>query len=225
MKGVISALVSIFQEFGAPRVLISDRGTEFANHRLKKVCRLLMSHKIYCTPSNPRANGLAENAMRTIKDMLTYYCDKQQSNWSEHIGSIQHIYNTTINISTGYTPFYLLFGRECPSPDEEVLRGITTGLDMDHYVKNLRDSLAIAWDALSSTFWSHKTEVYNSVPKKRLPFKHYKVDQLVYIKRVPRRFYKDPIDELEYHLSSKLQERFAGPFRITKVLTAYYTKQ
>lgn len=225
MTTVIPALVDIFNEYGAPRELVSDRGTEFTNISLKNVCRLLQVHKIFCTPGNPRSNGLAKNAMRTLKDMLAYYVDKTQTNWSTYVSVIQHIYNTTINLSTGYTPFYLLFGRECPSPDEDQLKKPLRDLPefkdlkLDDYVKGLRDSLALAWDALGSTFWTDKTEIYNSVPKKRLPFKEYKVDQLAYIKRIPKRFYKDPVDELNYHLSSKLQERFSGPYRITAQLS------
>lgn len=83
----------------------------------------------------------------------------------------------------------------------------------------MRDSLAITWEMLGGMNWTDKTEKYNQVPRKRLPFKHYHVNQLIYIKRVPKRFYKSQIEELEYHLSSKLQERFAGPFRITGVIS------
>lgn len=45
------------------------------------------------------------------------------------------------------------------------------------------------------------------------------MNQLVYIKRIPKRFYKSAIEEADYHLSSKLQARFAGPYRITEVLS------
>lgn len=219
MRTVVPVLVEIFNEYGAPRVLVSDRGTEFTNRDLRETCKILGSHKIFCTPANPRSNGLAENAMRTIKDMLAYYCNKQQDNWSTYISVIQHIYNTTINISTGYTPFYLLFGRECPSPDETLLKGPMKLMGIDEYVQGLRDSLALAWDSLGGTAWTDKTEAYNAVPRRRLPFKMYALNQLVYIKRIPKRFYKDPVEELNYHLSSKLQERFSGPFRITSILS------
>lgn len=106
MESVRAALLEVCHDYGPPRILLSDRGTEFSNRQVKQVCRLLMIHRIQITAANPRSNGLAENAMRTIKDMLAAYTDRRHNDWSEHLSCIQHIYNTTINLSTGFTPFY-----------------------------------------------------------------------------------------------------------------------
>ncbi len=214
---ISSHLVRIFLRHGPPAVLISDRGGEFSNRLLTQILRLLETQQIRITPQNPRSNGLAENQMRTLKDMLSALVDRVHGDWHRHLESVMHIYNTTVNMATGYTPYYLMYGRECHSPDESHLR--TNIENLDKYVINLRDSLLIAWDSICGNAWTDKTIKYNQVPKKRLPFVEYVKDQLFYLKKIPRRFYRDLVEEENYQLSSKLQERFTGPFRIVERLT------
>ena len=65
----------ILMRHGAPKMLISDGGKEFTNRILKAVCRLLKIRKITTAPYNPRADGLAENQVKTCKDMVSSYCN------------------------------------------------------------------------------------------------------------------------------------------------------
>jgi hypothetical protein len=218
-ESVVEALLVIFMRHGAPRHLLSDRGREFTNKMLGRVCKLLDTHQIHITPVNPRANGLAENHMRTLKDMLSAHVDNTQSNWAEHLPAVAHIYNTTVNFSTNYTPFYLNHGRPCASPDTEYLATEIKKSELDEYTIGLRDALALAWHTISGSAWSDKTERYNARPSAPLAFKHYEVNQLVFMKRIPRRFYKSQKDEELHALSAKLQPRYSGPYRITKVLS------
>jgi transposase InsO family protein len=63
----------IFMRHGSPEILVLDKGTAFVNKTLKQVCSLLKIRKITTAPYNPRADRLAENAVRTVKDMLSSY--------------------------------------------------------------------------------------------------------------------------------------------------------
>ncbi len=154
--------------------------------------------------------------MRTLKDMLAAHVNANHTNWTEHLGAVTHVFNTCINISTGYTPFYLMYGRECHTPDTEFLH-TAEFKDLDIYSSELRDALSLAWDTLSGSIWSQKTERYNQRPRKPLPFHAYELNELVYLKRIPRRFYTNQLEEITYGLSSKLQSRYCGPYRITKL--------
>lgn len=197
---------------GPPVRLIADNGKEFKNKLLKSICDILATRQIHITPVNPRSNGLAENQMRTLKDMISAHCDPKQSNWSEHLSAVAHIYNTTVNHATGYTPFYLNHGRQCSSPDTQYLSAKIKSIG-DH-AKSLALALQMAWDTLAGSTWHDKTDVLNRRTVQPLEFKCYEVNQLVFIKRIPRRFYRDQQDEDSYVLSAKLQARYAGPYRI-----------
>ena len=48
----------VFMRHGAPRYLITDRGSEFDNKLLKQVVRLLNGMSIRTTPANPRSVGV-----------------------------------------------------------------------------------------------------------------------------------------------------------------------
>jgi hypothetical protein len=56
-------------------------------------------------------------------------------------------------------------------------------------------------------------------PKTYLQFKEYEVGDYFYHKRIAKRFYKDATDEQLYKLNSKLQDRWTGPYYITKKIT------
>ena len=61
----------ILMRHGAPRVLISDGGKEFVNRILSAICIMLKIRKVITAPYNSRADGLAENQVKSCKDMLS----------------------------------------------------------------------------------------------------------------------------------------------------------
>jgi transposase InsO family protein len=103
----------ILMRHGAPKVLISDGGREFNNQILKAICKLLKIRKITTAPYNPRADGLAENQVKTCKDMLSSYCNVYQNDWDKYLSVVAHYYRTTVNEATGMSPYRALYGREC----------------------------------------------------------------------------------------------------------------
>ena len=60
-------LSQIFARFGIPRTLVSDNGPEFVSSDLKQLCESLGIKKMEPSIYHPRANGIAERAVQTVK--------------------------------------------------------------------------------------------------------------------------------------------------------------
>ena len=97
--------------FGFPTSIHQDQGGEFENklfYNLEKLSRVRHSRT---TLYHPQGNGQVERFNRTLLSMLRAIPEKQKSRWRDHLHKVVHAYNCTRNDSTGFSPFYLVFGR------------------------------------------------------------------------------------------------------------------
>ena len=101
---------------GHPAKLLTDRGPEFRNQLLLRVCELLSTKKPFTTPYRPQADGLAERFNRTLLKLLRAFIRKDQRNWDEVLPYILYAYNTSIARTTGVAPYTLIYGHEPPAP-------------------------------------------------------------------------------------------------------------
>jgi hypothetical protein len=204
-------LREVFLTFGFPSKLVTDRGKEFS---IKKINQLLKEKRDNAnlrriSPLAPRSNGEAENAMRYIKDILVAYINKFHDNWDEHIKEIQSIMNSYISDATGYTPNYLMLGRELPQLDETYFQTKCTGKPNE-----FREIMEYIWESVGTKIVTTNVDKFNKQTREPLKFKPYKVEDFVFIKRIPRKTYKNKNEEERYINSRKLQYRYTGPFMI-----------
>ena len=58
--------------------------------------------------------------------MLGTLTPEQKKDWKSHVPALVHAYNCTRSVTTGFSPYYLLFGRE-PSLPVDVEFGLQRG--------------------------------------------------------------------------------------------------
>lgn len=101
----------VFQQFGPPNQLHSDQGANFSSNLIKELCKLYGVQKSQTTPYHPAGNGVCERFNRTLIQLLGMLTDEKKNSWPEYIAELVFLYNNTVHSSTGYTPFYMMYGR------------------------------------------------------------------------------------------------------------------
>jgi transposase InsO family protein len=106
----------VFARFGIPLQLLSDRGQEFESSLMKELCAALGIEKLRTTAYKPSTNGALERFHRTLNSMLAKVVDDNQRDWDDHLQSVMAAYRASPHDSTGFTPNFVLLGRECRAP-------------------------------------------------------------------------------------------------------------
>ncbi|GJT63706.1 reverse transcriptase domain-containing protein [Tanacetum coccineum] len=97
---VVKFLRSLFARFGAPKALISDRGTNFCNSQLEKdLQKYGVTHKI-STTYHPQTNGQTEVTNRAIKHILERSVEYNPRYWSEKLNDVLWAFRTAYKTPT-----------------------------------------------------------------------------------------------------------------------------
>ena len=105
-----------FGLFGTPAYLVSDQGKAFTGHLITNLCELYGVQKLRTSPYHAQANGQVERMNQTIIRMIGKLEQDKKAHWSEHLPEMLAAYNGTRSTVTGYSPYFLLFGRKARMP-------------------------------------------------------------------------------------------------------------
>lgn len=111
----------VLLQHGAPYQLTVDQGRSFTTEVTKKVLKALKTNHRTTTAYRPQGNGLVERLNHTLFDMLSMYVSSSHKDWDEFIHFLTFAYNTGRHESMGWTPFYLVCGREVVLPVDGAL--------------------------------------------------------------------------------------------------------
>ena len=116
----------LINTFGVPFALLSDQGRNFLSKAVEEFCQKHGIKKLRTTSYHPQCNGLAERTIKTIKQMLCAYVNKDHDNWDQVLETVTFAYNNAIHASTGFSPNQVIFGKTLPTPaDRKMLLGNT----------------------------------------------------------------------------------------------------
>ncbi len=153
--------------FGVPYEIQSDQGPEFCNDLLRRLNELMsVGHRV-TTPYYPQANGQVERFNRTLKTSVSIYAESHPSNWDKYINGICWAYNSSLNPQTGFTPFYLTFGRE-PRLPTDIFHGPVKELRYNilQYGSTLTADLRNAYDIVKENLYKAACEMKLSYDSK-----------------------------------------------------------
>ncbi|GKF01164.1 reverse transcriptase domain-containing protein [Tanacetum coccineum] len=115
---VCKFLKSLFARFGAPRTIISDRGTRFCNDQFAKVMlKYGVTHRL-STVYHPQTSGQVEVSNCSLKRILKRTIGENRASWSDKLDDALWAFRTAYKTPIGCTPYKLVYGKACHLPIE-----------------------------------------------------------------------------------------------------------
>ena len=107
---IAKVLLEIFiPQHGCPRLIISDRGTEYVNEAIDLLSTKMKIKRNITIPYHPAGNGKTERCHRFLNDLLAKGVqDKLHSEWEDVLPGTLLAMRTCVNESSKYTPYMLM---------------------------------------------------------------------------------------------------------------------
>lgn len=159
---VISKIMenNIFLVHGVPQTIILDNGSQFISRELDKLFENYMVPNVHFTPKYTPQVNTVERFNKTIVTALSTFVNEDHRTWDVNLPKIQFAMNNSINEVTGFTPAFLVHGRElvtCGShyTDNDIPNQLLF-LPRESYAENL-GYLAGVFDNVQAALWqSHQ---------------------------------------------------------------------
>ena len=98
-------------KYGIPNVIHTDNGKAFCNRIVNELLNRCGVKHSTSTPYHSMGNAVAERCQQVILNMLGTLKPAKKQKWHNHCDYISYAYNTSVHVSTGLTPYFLMFGR------------------------------------------------------------------------------------------------------------------
>jgi len=149
----------VWKDFSLPSRIISDRGSTFVSNFTRALNALLGITENFSTARRPQTDGQTERSNQEIEQYLHIFCNQRQSDWAEWLSCAEFALNNKVNASTGYSPFFLNYGRDPRRPLLPIRRPPTNvpkanefAKQMDALTKETSAALQLAAEAMKCSY-------------------------------------------------------------------------
>ena len=201
----------VFSQFGVPRILLSDCGTEFKNNTMTSLCKEYRVKKVEVAPAKPNSNGLVERVnQKTIRSLKHYLNADTEDTWDLLLPEINTAINTAFNSTLGDNSHFLLFGYDhrhiasVPSPNN--LQPI---YNYDEF-----------YSVITNKFQQIRKYLHTRIPSETKKFINIKNKNAKnrFLKVNDRCFLKTPVMPGE---NKKFSAHYDGPYQVLKILSKF----
>ena len=208
-KSLVENVEGFFLLFGAPMFLTCDNGVQMKSKDFQFLCQRYRTRIFYTANYNPRANPV-ERHNRVIKTMLrTYVNQDNHRTWDEHLMEIGCAIRTSPSETTGYTPYFVLFGREHKLYGQDhSLKLPDPGIDFDQYIKTRQEGFTKLYKQVQERIKSSRLKNTHRYNLRRRPLS-FEVGDKVWRKN------KSLSDATKYY-AAKLAPEYVGPFIVKR---------
>ena len=133
---------------GAPSRILSDRGRQLIGAGVARLCEIWGIKKIATTGHQPQSVPV-ERFHRYLNSSLACLHGRFGADWDAYVDATVFTYRVSVNDTTGYSPFKLVYGREPVQPDDLLFlpSGVstTTAKSPSEYASRMGNVLSIAY--------------------------------------------------------------------------------
>lgn len=202
-----SFIRNIIRLHGMPKSTLSDRDRRLVSRFHEELWKKLEITRQLTTAYHPQGDGQTEIMNKSIEMMLRAFCSGLGNDWDEYIDLLEFAYNSSKNVSTGFSPFFLNYGRE-PQRPIDVALNVNPSSEVES-VNQLVNRLKEAKRVASESVKDAQLRMKNAADRKRREEK-FQLQDMVLI--------KSSCFNIKAVLGSlKFTEKWVGPFLITEV--------
>lgn len=197
----------IICRYGAPRVLVSDRGSNFLSKLVYAISERFQITRHHTSSFHPQSNSVVERVNGFLGQSLRTLCMDNQNNWAELIPAIMLSFRNAVSTSTGFTPYQVLFGRHMYLPiDTALIPKENLPANVKEFVDNLNAQLKLMNLIVQAnrTGQQIRQKEYHD---KKAKEPAYCVNQHVMLKK----------ENIKVGQCRKLAPRFEGPYKIIQL--------
>ena len=107
---------AVFRHHGLPTSIISDRDSKFTSAFWIELQKTLQTHLNMSSAGHAQTDGQTERANRTIIEIIRASINPHHDDWDVKLPYAEFSYNSSVNATTGYTPFFLNYGQHPHTP-------------------------------------------------------------------------------------------------------------
>jgi transposase InsO family protein len=193
----------ITPRYGCPKTILSDGASAFNSERMQQIYALLNSKKITTSPYNPQLNGQVERFNETLVVMLTMFVNKFQTDWDEYLKHVEAAYHSAPNTTTGFSPNYMLYGRELRRPMDTILESRDLYRDRSDYLSRLLQRMDYSQELAKAHLLQRSIDMEEESEAKATRI-DYKFGEKVYLY----------VPDSRTGLTNKLRSRWHGPYSV-----------
>ncbi|GJX79223.1 reverse transcriptase domain-containing protein [Tanacetum coccineum] len=202
---------NIVCRFGLPGEIVSDNGKQFCDNPFKDWCARLSITQRFASVKHPQTNGLVERANRSLGEGIKARLDRHKGRWVEELSHVLWAHRTTIKVSTGDTPFSLVYGTEAVIPAEIGMPTIRTA---EVNITTNDDERRIDLDILEE----RREQAAIREEKAKLKMKGYYDAKVRGVSFRPGDFVYRANDASHAEDTGKLGPKWEGPYEVTEAL-------
>ena len=209
-EATVTALINHWVvHYGVPRIIHTDRGTNFMSTIMTSLCERLGVRRTRTTAYRPQADGRVERTNRTVKECLTRLLHEQSADWDVLLPQVSMAINSTVHESTGFTPFYLTHGTEMQLPlDLAASLHHPAPRPVPEYVDDLLQRFSVAFRLAQATMSKQATRSKRLYDASARTIFYAIGDKVYFAKKVP-----NPGDNPKFYAP------WAGPCTVTAILS------